>query len=111
MQLRYEGEGERIDTRLSKQFAYSRNFFHHIITRGGITINGQPTKKSYQLKNGDQIFIDDLERYLSPVLLEEAPQINIPIIREEADYLILNKPKGVLSHPNSVRDVKQPSVV
>ena len=29
----YEGTGERIDTRLSKQFAYSRSFFHHIISR------------------------------------------------------------------------------
>lgn len=29
----YEGVGERIDTRLSKQFSYSRSFFHHIIER------------------------------------------------------------------------------
>lgn len=68
-------------------------------------------KKSQKLKNGDQIFIDDLSRYLSPVILEEAPDITIPIVKEEADYLILNKPKGVLSHPNSIRDMKQPSVV
>lgn len=27
------------------------------------------------------------------------------------DYLIINKPKGVLSHPNSIRDIAQPSVV
>jgi 23S rRNA pseudouridine1911/1915/1917 synthase len=74
-------------------------------------INGKPAKKSYQLKNGDQIFIDNLERYLSPVILEEAPEIEIPILVEKEDYLILNKPKGVLSHPNSIRDVKQPSVV
>jgi 23S rRNA pseudouridine1911/1915/1917 synthase len=68
-------------------------------------------KKSYQLKNGDQIFIDDLSRYLSPAILEEAPEIDIPILKEKADYLILNKPKGVLSHPNSIWDVNQPSVV
>lgn len=36
----YEGSGdisvtktERIDTRLSKEFSYSRSFFHHIIER------------------------------------------------------------------------------
>ena len=52
-----------------------------------------------------------MERYLSPIILEEAPQIEIPILIEEADYLILNKPKGVLSHPNSVRDANKPSVV
>jgi hypothetical protein len=34
-----------------------------------------------------------LERYLSPVILDEAEEIDIPIVREGADYLILNKPK------------------
>ncbi|MDR2191035.1 MAG: hypothetical protein LBP53_07950 [Candidatus Peribacteria bacterium] len=43
--------------------------------------------------------------------MEEAPHIDIPIIKETTDYLLLHKPKGVLSHPNSIRDVKQPSVV
>ena len=55
--------------------------------------------------------IDDLERYLSPILLEEAPNINIPILKETTDYLVINKPKGVLSHPNSIWDVGKPSVV
>jgi hypothetical protein len=32
--LVFEGESERIDTWLTKQFSYSRNFFHHIIERG-----------------------------------------------------------------------------
>jgi 23S rRNA pseudouridine1911/1915/1917 synthase len=43
--------------------------------------------------------------------LEEAPNIEIPILKETEDYLIISKPKGVLSHPNSIRDVKYPSVV
>jgi 23S rRNA-/tRNA-specific pseudouridylate synthase len=111
MLIIYKGTGERIDTRLSKEFSYSRNFFHHIIAREGIRVNALPIKKSYQLKPQDQIFIDNLSRYLSPVLLEEAPVINIPLLIEKEDYLIINKPKGVLSHPNSIRDVKQPSVV
>ena len=51
MQITYEGNGERIDTWLSKEFSYSRNFFHHIISRGGIEVNGKPVKKSHKLKN------------------------------------------------------------
>jgi 23S rRNA-/tRNA-specific pseudouridylate synthase len=34
--------------------------------------------------------------------LEEAPKIEIPIILEKEDYMVINKPKWVLSHPNSV---------
>ncbi len=109
--LPFDGTPERIDTWLTKQFSYSRNFFHHIISRGGILLNGKPAKKSAKLKTWDQISIDDLERYLSPVMLEEAPKIEIPIMKETADYLVINKPKGVLSHPNSIWEVNKPSVV
>jgi len=102
---------DRIDSRLSSQFSYSRNFFHHIIERWGIQVNGKTVKKSYKLKSGDKVQIDELERYLSPIILDEAEEIDIPIVREEEDYIILNKPKWVLSHPNSIRDAKKPSVV
>ena len=56
-------------------------------------MNGKQVKKSYQLKNGDKVQIDDLTRYLSPDLLDEAPDIKIPIILEKDDYLVINKPK------------------
>ena len=102
---------ERVDLRLNLQFSYSRNFFHHIIERWGIQVNGRVVKKSYKLKSWDKVQIDELERYLSPIILDEAEKIDIPIIREEEDYIIINKPKWVLSHPNSIRDVKKPSVV
>jgi len=68
-------------------------------------------KKSYKLKSSDKVEIDELERYLSAIILDEAEEIDIPIIREEEDYIILNKPKWVLSHPNSIWDAKKPSVV
>ena len=102
---------DRIDSRLSGQFSYSRNFFHHIIERWWIQVNSKVVKKSYKLKSSDKVQIDELERYLSPIILDEAEEIDIPIIREEEDYIIINKPKWVLSHPNSIRDAKKPSVV
>ena len=109
--LVFEGESERIDTWLTKQFSYSRNFFHHIIERGWVLVNWKAVKKSNKLKNGDIIEIDDLERFISPIILDEAPNIEIPIVKEEDDYLVINKPKGVLSHPNSIWDISKPSVV
>ena len=107
----YQGDWERLDVFLSSKFSYSRNFFHHIIERDWVLVNGKAVKKSFKLKMGDKIVIDNLERYLSPILLEEAPRIDIPIIKEEDDYLVINKPKGVLSHPNSIWDISYPSVV
>lgn len=110
-ELIFDWPTERLDTWLTKKFPYSRNFFHHILSRDGILVNGKAAKKSLKLKPWDQVMIDDLERYLSPILLEEAPNIDIPILKETTDYLVINKPKGVLSHPNSIWDVGKPSVV
>lgn len=107
----YEGqENERIDTRLSKEFSYSRSFFHHIIQRWWVQVNDKVIKKSYQLKKNDQIKIDNVKRYLSPIILDEAPKIQIPILLEKKDYLVINKPKGVLAHPKTIRDIHEPSV-
>lgn len=112
MELTYdEIEQVRIDTWLTRKFPYSRAFFHHIIQRWGVQVNWNAVKKSLKLKLWDHISVDSLERYLSPVILEEAPDIDIQIMLEKDDYLIINKPKWVLSHPNSLRDVKEPSVV
>jgi len=109
--LQFIWTSERIDTYLTKQFSYSRNFFHHIISRWGVKVNNKIIKKSYKLKNNDQIFIDDLKRYFWSEVLAETPNIDIPIVLEKEDYMIINKPKWVLSHPKTVWEVNDPSVV
>ncbi len=108
----YNWQSQRIDQFLIKYFDYSRNFFHHIISRWWILVNWKAVKKSYKLKNNDKILIDDLQRYLSPEIFEDnLSVIDIPIVFEHEDFLIINKPKWVLSHPNSIRDIKTPNVV
>ncbi len=108
--LHYEGSWERIDSWLSLQFPYSRSFFQHIFSRWGIKVNEKVVKKSYTLKKDDQIEIDDLQRFLSAEILDETPDVDIPIVLEKEDYLVINKPKWVLSHPKNIRDLKDPSV-
>lgn len=108
--LIYSGTGERIDSRLSKQFSLSRNFFQHILKRGSVKVNNKPAKKSYQLVEGDQIVVDSFERYLDQQAFEETPKIDIPKVYEDTDYVILNKPKGVLAHPRTIWELHEPSV-
>lgn len=101
----------RIDVYLTWKFGYSRNFFQHLFERGWISVNWKKVKKSYKLKKDDQIEIDNLERYTSPVIMEEAPAIELEIKKEKKDYLVIYKPKDVLSHPGSIWEVSTPSVV
>ena len=57
-------------------------------------MNGKAVKKSYKLKSSDKVQIDELERYLSPIILDEAEEIDIPIVREEEDYIISISRRG-----------------
>ncbi len=110
-EIQFDWKKERLDIFLVNHFNYSRNFFHHIIARGGILVNGRVVKKSYKLKEGDKIQLDNLQRFLSSDILEDLPFIDLEIKFEKEDYLVIYKPKWVLSHPNSVWDLKSPSVV
>ncbi len=112
IQISSQDVWQRIDSFLTQKFPdFSRNFFQHIFKRSGVLVNWKPAKKSYKLKEGDIVQIDDFQRFLEPAILDEAPQIDLSIKLEKQDYLVLYKPKWVLSHPNSVWDIKQPSVV
>ena len=67
--LEYHGIPQRLDTLLVAHFGYSRNFFHHIISRGGVTMEGLPLKKSQRILPGTILMIDDLVRYTSLEIL------------------------------------------
>jgi len=108
--IRYLGTWERIDSWLSKEFSLSRNFFQHIIKRWGVQVNRKIIKKSYKLEENDRVQVDSFERYLDQQALEETPNIDIPRVLETPDYLVINKPKWVLSHPKTIWDLHEPSV-
>ena len=73
-------------------------------------------KKSYIPARWDNIYIDNMDRFDDAGILAESPNIKIDILysnhpeSSKSDYLIIYKPKWVLSHPNSVWDVTSPSV-
>ena len=52
-----------------------------------------------------------MTRFLDGSILEDAMCTTIPLVYETDDYCIIDKPKWVLSHPNSVRDMSTASVV
>ena len=108
----FEWESIRIDSFLTTHFWLSRNFFHHIISQDAILVNWKKIKKSYLLQTGDEISVLSLERYIDQKeLVKDFGFVDIPIIFETQDYAVLNKPKWVLSHPNSIWDIKSPSIV
>lgn len=106
----FQWKEQRIDSYLAKEYDHSRSFFHKCISRGAVRVQGKKVKKSYILQPGDVIQIEDLESYIWYSAREQSPKVSVEDIDIYTDYAVIYKPKWVVSHPNSIRDVQTPSI-
>lgn len=89
--------GRRLDKYLHGRFRrISRSVIQRQIKKGEITVNGRPTKNSYEMEAGDVIEMS----FPAPEPYDVAPEdIPIDVIFED-DYLIaVNKAAGMIVHP------------
>lgn len=71
----------------------SRSAAAHLIEDGKVTINGKVvTKASQKVRENDEIEVDYDE---NAVVI---PKINLPVLYEDNDCVVINKPAGVLTH-------------
>ncbi len=85
--------GERLDKAVASLYPeYSRSAVEKLIENGEILVNNQQVKTKYTLKSGDEISVNFNE------LTKDAALIEIPIIYEDENVVVINKPVGVLSH-------------
>ncbi len=90
--------GQRIDKVLAGYFEeISRSFLQKLFEDGYVLANQKQVKPSYKVESGDILDI----RIPDPVNIEILPE-NIPldIVYEDADIVVVNKPKGMVVHPS-----------
>lgn len=92
-----EHGGIRIDKYLSEvQDEYSRSYLQKLLKTDGAAVNGKVVKISYKTVTGDHITLEVPDA----VELEiEAEEMELDIVYEDADFIIINKPKGMVVHP------------
>ncbi|OCS91433.1 RluA family pseudouridine synthase [Caryophanon latum] len=92
-----EFAGERIDKALSSiQPEWSRTQIGNWATDGIVLVNGEQVKPKYKVKLNDEISVDVPD----PEILDVVPQnMNLEIVYEDADVLVVNKPRGMVVHP------------
>ncbi|MEH7387092.1 RluA family pseudouridine synthase [Bacillus sp. JJ1521] len=90
-------QNDRIDKIISAfNSEWSRTQVQSWIKDGNVTVNGNKIKPNYKGNLGDKIQIDIPE----PELLDVVPEdMNLDIYYEDADVLVVNKPKGMVVHP------------
>jgi 23S rRNA pseudouridine1911/1915/1917 synthase len=90
-------QGERIDKALSGvQSEWSRTQIGNWITEGIVKVSGETVKAKYKVKVGDIVEIDVPEADPLDVIAEN---LDLDIVYEDADVLVVNKPKGMVVHP------------
>ncbi|MCL2226034.1 MAG: RluA family pseudouridine synthase [Oscillospiraceae bacterium] len=89
--------GERLDLFLASNIPeLSRNAAQKLLTSGRVTLGGKPLPKSHKTSPGELYVIlqDEPENPIA------APQdIPLDIVFEDADVIVVNKPRGMVVHP------------
>ena len=88
--------GLRLDLFLVKNLAgHSRSQIQKLIKSGNITVNDEKISAHHWLKKGDAISIV----FLKERGRESTPSIEI--IKETPEFIVINKPAGIVAHPDS----------
>ena len=89
-------DSERVDRVLHALFAeHSREYLKELCRQGLVTVDGRTVRPSARIRDGAVIAVSFPER--SDVTVGDSP--DLPVIFEDDDVLVVNKPAGMLVHP------------
>jgi len=90
---------QRLDVWLAKKLSLSRSQAQKLIKAGDITVNDRPVSAHLKIKEGDLIKAENKKKTADrPVAKAKKDLLPLDIIDETYDYLIINKPAGLIMH-------------
>jgi len=85
--------GQRLDVVVAGQYPqFTRSSLGALFDKNMVSVNRIAAKPSHKVKPGDKIVID--ETYLNFI----PEPINLPVIFEDKDVVVIDKPAGILTH-------------
>lgn len=91
-----EEAGKRADVVVARLSGASRALVARAVQRGGVRVNGVVSKAARPLEAGELLEFELPE----PTLLEAVPEpIAVPILFEDDDVIVVDKPAGMVTHP------------
>ena len=96
MDLIAEQDGQRLDVFLAERAGMTRSAVQRLLEQGLVTCGGQPVRKNAKTASGAVYRLTLPEA--QPVALV-AQDIPLDVVYEDADVLVINKPKGMVVHP------------
>ena len=96
MDLIAEQDGQRLDVFLAERAGMTRSAVQRLLEQGLVTCGGRPVRKNAKTASGAVYRLTLPEA--QPVALV-AQAIPLDVVYEDADVLVINKPKGMVVHP------------
>ena len=97
MTLTLDKDGERLDSALNRLVPeLTRSQAQRLIEQGAVTRDGRPVKKNEKLPAGTTLELAIPEVRETPIAAQEIP---LEVCYEDADVIVVNKPKGLVVHP------------
>ena len=97
--LPVEQAGERLDRALAQVFPdYSRTHLKQWIEAGLVLVDGNPARPRDKVRGGETV---QLQVKLAPQGGWSAEDIPLPIVFEDADLIVIDKPAGLVVHPGA----------
>lgn len=83
----------RADVFIAGQYPeFSRSSLDGLFENELISLDKKPVKSSYKIKENDELKVND------KLLFKKPAAIDVPIIYEDKDVIVIDKPAGVLTH-------------
>ena len=90
-------QGKRLDKFLSEIFPErTRSSLQKLLESGNVLLQDKPLPKNYKLKGAEMLVV---QFPMPRELTINAQDIPLEIVYEDADLLVVNKPKGMVVHP------------
>lgn len=96
---------QRLDVFLANKFpSISRSFLQKLCANDQVLVNDEPQKSGFKLAQADKVKL-----LYDMAAIDKIEDIDLPIIFENQDVVVINKPAGVISHARG-RFWNEPSV-
>ena len=102
-----EAAGERLDLFLASRTPLSRSRAKALIDQGKVLVNGRPKTAKYPVAQSDQISV---QLPSGPASQVPAAAPKLPVVYEDDDVLIIDKPAGLVVHPGAGTPLGQATV-
>ena len=91
-----QADGQRLDAALAALSGMSRATCAGLIEQGRVTLGTQQAVKSARVAFGDIVQVE----LPDPDLADPEPTVELPVVYQDMDMIVIDKPAGVAAHPS-----------